>query len=622
MVRIGDIFSYVDEIKTRGLVPVLDELCFIFLEILNLDVGHFIIKVDDTYYEFKKGELGDKFYEFESKYRNVTLNLKVPKNIKSKLDLLEVFSFVIHVGYKFNLDFYVRNTISSFLSFLKDNIDVDNIEFFESLASFMTKILEVEEVRIAVKFFDKRKVFVAESEKSHGTYNYENSLLNVELEIRGASFKIEYLEIFLNSLLLYLNLYLFKIDVTERLRYFSFFYNINNLFRKTADFRRRVEIALWALCCERGAFGFKEAIYLVYDGKDDVFRGFLAFRGELYKKLVVASVPDSSFYDPVDKIVVHVDVRDDEIMPLLKSLKDAFEISSSRAYLVPLFVENKLIGAFIVGSEYDIGSLTYEMLNHFADQCSLAFESAKVQELYRKTVEELRLAHETLEESERLKNLGEFVARVVHDIKNPLIAITGLAEKLYRKFPEDYPEKKILKMMMDEGKKLLDSLQDILTYVRKPTIKYEETDINELIDEVLFMEVYELRDKKIILVKELNRDLPKIRVDRAQIKRVIINIVKNAIQAMERMGGGVLRIRSAEEVLDNKRYLKIEVSDTGGGIPSEIVPNIFNPFFTTKSEGTGLGLSTSKRIVEMHGGFIRVDNDYPKGTTFEIYLPL
>lgn len=622
MQGIKDLIAYVEEISVNGIGEIIEPFSSKLMKLLEVDSLSVDVNVDGETYSVSIGEAGNLKYKLKSSFKDIDVTVRLPKRVNKKRELLDLFAFVIYSGYKFHLDFLVKKTVLLFLEFLKTNINTDNFDFFEKLVSFMIENLEVGEVSIIINYFDSKKVFALQQSKRYGDYNYSFNYLDVTLDIRYASSKIKSLEVFFESLLLYINLYLYKILVSNRLNYFSFFYNISNLFRRTVDLRKRVEIALWALCCEKSVFGFKEAMYFIYDQDMDVFKGFLSFRGFSCEKMLGAVPLDSDLYDVIEGISIHVDVKDDEVVPLLKSLKDALGISSHYAYLIPLFVENRLIGAFVVGSNYEANQMVIEMLNHFADQCSLAFESAKVQELYRKTVEELRLAQESLLEAERLKNLGEFVARIVHDIKNPLVAMVGLAEKLYRKFPEDYPEKKVIKMIVEEGNKLLDSLQDILSYVRKPAIKKESVDINALIDEVLFMEVYELRDKKIVLVKELNRRLPLVKVDKSQIKRVLINIVKNAIQAMERLGGGVLRVATDGDTIDNKSYIRIEISDTGGGIPPEVLPNIFNPFFTTKSEGTGLGLSTSKKIVEAHGGFIKLINDYPKGATFQIYLPI
>ncbi len=447
------------------------------------------------------------------------------------------------------------------------------------------------------------------------------SLGYIDLYYKGDHFEKDPLVKFVSDKLsACFSVFLSREELEEKLEYFNLFFHIGNLFRKTSEFRKRVELALWALCYE-GGFGFNEAAYFIYDEKDELLKGFIAFSGMrsdiceeaklpsdqcIFSEIRSCFKPKESFWEATP---YEIDKSDIDI-PFV----------SPHIYALPLVIEDKLLGCFVIGVEDVLDQKDTEMLTLFAQEVALAFESAKLQEAFRKMVAELKEARESFTESEKLKTLGEFLARVVHDIKNPLVAVSGLAKRLYNKLPEDYPEKSILKMIVEETNRALSILTDVLSYVRQPVLKKELFDINELIDEIIFMESTTLRDKKIVLYKNLDRSIPKIKGDSAQIRQVILNLITNAIQAMSK--GGTLIIKTSLEELEGKSYVKIEITDTGGGIPPEIVPNIFNPFFTTKSTGTGLGLSTSKRIVELHGGFIKCINNYPVGATFLVYLPV
>ncbi len=408
----------------------------------------------------------------------------------------------------------------------------------------------------------------------------------------------------------------------EKLEYFHLFFRIGNLFRKTSQFRKRVELALWALCYEGGGFGFREAAYFNYDEGEDMLKGFLALSSDMVAKYTEGELPSDmcEFYE-IDfcKIPVKREFIEAEPYELERGIS-GLNFTSPHLYALPLIIEDRILGCFVIGADDLLDQDQTEMLTLFAQEVALAFESAKLQEALKKMVNELKEAKERFSESEKLKTLGEFLARVVHDIKNPLIAVSGLAKRLYNKLPEDYPEKSILKMIVEETNRALSILTDVLSYVRQPVLKKEPFDINELIDEIVFMESTTLRDKRIVLYKNLDRNIPRVYGDSAQIRQVLLNLITNAIQAMDK--GGTLIIRTSCVEVGGKKYVKIEVTDTGGGIPPEIVPNIFNPFFTTKSTGTGLGLSTSKKIVELHGGFIECVNNYPVGATFLVYLPV
>lgn len=560
-----------------------------------------------------------KVIDFESSGIKVVIWV-FPKPRKHK-EYFYVFSYHLVTLFKFYEDKRVRDFVAGLISFTVNRLAATEEDFYKSLVDCILNLTDASVVKLSLYDDAGKKTYISEKEVNGGSVlSVSRTLLNFKLEIEGLKFVSASLELAMDSVLLFMNLFDIKRRLEEKLRYFSFFYLIGNLFRRTGDFRRRVETALWALCCERGAFKFDESAYFLYDEAEDLFKGFLYFSSVSCVE-AAASIPASDLFGVISDIKVHVDVSGDDIIPLFPGIQKAINLKSSYSYFVPLFVNENVIGAFVVGSRVELTPFVTEMLKHFADECSLAFESARIQDLYKATIDELRGAKESLEEAERLKGLGEFVARIVHDIKNPIVAIAGIADKLYRKFPEDYPEKKIIKMIVDESNKLLDVLNDVLGYVRKPYMRKTEVDVNEILDEILFMEVQEIREKNITLIKQLDRTMPKISGDRAQLKRAFMNLVKNSIQAMEKLGGGILKVSTSCELTGGKSFVKVEISDTGGGISPDIVSNIFNPFFTTKSEGTGLGLSTAKKVIELHGGIIKLVNDYPRGATFEVYLP-
>ncbi|HZS11028.1 MAG TPA: ATP-binding protein, partial [Nitrospirales bacterium] len=144
------------------------------------------------------------------------------------------------------------------------------------------------------------------------------------------------------------------------------------------------------------------------------------------------------------------------------------------------------------------------------------------------------------------------------------------------------------------------------------------TDLNAVVDRVLFLTEHTLSASQVKLEKDLCRDLPNILVDAHMIEQVLMNLVLNAVQAMK--GGGTIRVRT--RLVDDR--CAIEVEDTGCGIPPNLLPRIFDPFFTTKGtgEGTGLGLSVSLGIVERHGGELLVESEVGRGSTFTVLLPL
>jgi len=220
--------------------------------------------------------------------------------------------------------------------------------------------------------------------------------------------------------------------------------------------------------------------------------------------------------------------------------------------------------------------------------------------------------------AEKMVAIGKLTSGVAHEINNPL---GGLLNCIYHFRRGDLPperQKEYLHLMEDGIKRIQKTVSNLLEYARTPHLERSETDLNVIIEKSLSLLDYQIRKKQIEVAKEISDKLPPIKVDRNQMSQVFVNIFLNSIQAME--GGGALKIGTV--TLDGR--LVVTISDTGKGIPDEILPKVFDPFFTTKGEGrgTGLGLWITQGIVERHGGTIQIISKENEGTTVEIQLPL
>ncbi|MCP2619565.1 ATP-binding protein, partial [Candidatus Aminicenantes bacterium AC-335-K20] len=151
---------------------------------------------------------------------------------------------------------------------------------------------------------------------------------------------------------------------------------------------------------------------------------------------------------------------------------------------------------------------------------------------------------------------------------------------------------------------------------RVTRLNLDEFSLPSIIEESIKLISNELKGKKITIEKSFESNLPTIIVDADKLRQVFTNLLMNSIEAIERKGK--IKIIAGAK---NRKFVKIIISDTGCGIPSEILPEIFEPFFTTKSSGTGLGLANAKKIIEQHKGSIQVFSERGKGTTFEIIIP-
>jgi signal transduction histidine kinase len=209
--------------------------------------------------------------------------------------------------------------------------------------------------------------------------------------------------------------------------------------------------------------------------------------------------------------------------------------------------------------------------------------------------------------------LGELAARVAHEIRNPLISIGGFARRLEKKLDDD--TKEYAKIIVNEVTRLEVILKEILGFVKSSRVSKTSTDINTLLSDIVDFISAEINQTHNTIIKEFSESSIVTSIDPDRIKEAILNIITNAAHATT---NGEIRIRTRQE--GNEAI--IELIDTGCGIDSENLKNIFNPFFTTKTEGTGLGLAVTHKIIQEHNGKIRVSSSPGCGTTFKIHLPL
>jgi len=241
----------------------------------------------------------------------------------------------------------------------------------------------------------------------------------------------------------------------------------------------------------------------------------------------------------------------------------------------------------------------------------------KLKELKRRD-ERIKSFEEELIRANKLSALGELAGSIAHEIKNPLIAIQGFAKRI-EKTKEPNKIEEYAGVIDKEAGRLSNVLMKLLEFSRMDEPNKEYVDVNEIVDDtVLFMEHHLTRFKNVELVVKKKKDLPHIQVDKIHIQQALVNIIMNAAQAMP--VGGIIEIKTQNA---NGR-ISISVKDEGAGIKDEDMGKIFEPFFTTKKkgEGTGLGLSLSKRLVEANGGEIDVESKMGEGSVFKILLPL
>lgn len=237
----------------------------------------------------------------------------------------------------------------------------------------------------------------------------------------------------------------------------------------------------------------------------------------------------------------------------------------------------------------------------------------------RQQVEELHRAE--MRRADRLAVTGELAASLAHEIRNPLAGISGAVEALGRGLSKDDPKSKIIREILRQIERVNTALNNLLSFTRPAEPELKKTILNDEVKKTLFFALQQKEVSNTEVSLDLARDLPPTLVDRRQMEQVFLNIILNALQAMQ--GGGKLSVKtSVVQGADGGQLARTEISDTGGGIPSELMEKLFRPFFTTKVKGTGLGLAISRDIVEQHGGKISVRSSIGKGTSFIIDIPV
>jgi len=239
--------------------------------------------------------------------------------------------------------------------------------------------------------------------------------------------------------------------------------------------------------------------------------------------------------------------------------------------------------------------------------------------ILRDITESRRTAQQTIE-SERLNALTLLAAGVAHEIGNPLNSLHIHLQLMERSLQNlDDGAKAELQQSIDVARSEVNRLDSIVTQflraIRPSRPQLRPENLNTIVEEAVRFFTPELQDREIVVEQELRSDLPVLQVDRDQMKQAFYNVIKNSLEAMHRHG--TLRIRTD---MDDTHVI-IQFVDTGGGMSAESLSRVFEPYFTTKPAGTGLGLLIVRRIVREHGGELSIESPQGKGLTITIRLP-
>lgn len=253
----------------------------------------------------------------------------------------------------------------------------------------------------------------------------------------------------------------------------------------------------------------------------------------------------------------------------------------------------------------EIGELT-QSFNEMAEQLLLA----------RRQTEE---ANKRLVQAEKLASIGRLSATIAHEIRNPLTSVKLNIQKLAESRSLDELEREHLAIAQEGIEQIEKFIKELLSFTRSSVLQPDYFSMEEIIEESIKVLKPLLEEKKIILEKDLEKDLPLAYVDGEKLRQVLVNVLRNACEAVDE--GGKIEISLKMNREKDQPCFEIRISDNGCGIPEKDWENIFEPFFTTKSSGAGLGLANARRILEQHGGTIRVVKKEGPGSCFLLTVP-
>ncbi len=234
-------------------------------------------------------------------------------------------------------------------------------------------------------------------------------------------------------------------------------------------------------------------------------------------------------------------------------------------------------------------------------------------------ITEIKNLNEEVARHKRLAALGKLSAGIAHEIRNPLSSIRGLAQFVYNSFSKTDERKEDLNTIIQEVDRLNKLVVQVLDYAKLKELNLTSFSLNNLVNKIVILFKQEIKNKQIIFYLELSSDISLIEADKDQIRQILMNVVINAIQAIPEKGK--IKIKTEKDLLRGEPAVKLVIEDNGIGIAEKDLNQIFDPFFSTKEQGSGLGLSIVYKLVEGHQGEIKVESKEGEGTKFIIFLP-
>jgi signal transduction histidine kinase len=290
---------------------------------------------------------------------------------------------------------------------------------------------------------------------------------------------------------------------------------------------------------------------------------------------------------------------------------------------IPLINKDRLVGFCNLGQRANHGMYSDEelsLLRTLAQHAAIAIDNAL---LY----EDLRRSQLLMRRTDRLRSLETMAGGFAHEIRNPLTSIKTFIQLAPERRNDAEFMEQFGQVVCDDVERIERLIHEILDYARYMTPKLTVENLNDIVTSCLYFIDVKASSKAIVIQRDLDSEVPEVKLDRQQIKQVLLNLFINAMEAIGDRGGQ-LTVRTRKRLKNvNEAWVQIEVEDSGPGILPKDLEHIFDPFYTTKHtsgerEGTGLGLTIAHQIIREHGGYIEVSSEMDRGTTFFVNLPV
>lgn len=452
-------------------------------------------------------------------------------------------------------------------------------------------------------------------------------------------------------------------SLKKKISELSIICEVGNVLRSTLNLEEILEIILIGVTAGQG-LGFNRAFLLLFNEKENVLEGKIAIgpsnpeeAQRIWEELShrKQSLEDvlHSYKDALGKkdiLVNHIvkklripcsdrknflvqSLQQRKARPVIKGETDSeanrsiFEMLATDILAVaPLVSKDKMIGVLLADNSINkkpIHTEDIELMEILAHHASTVIESSKLYQQLAEQVKQLEEANKKIAENSRrflkaqkLSVLGEITSQVAHELRNPMTIIGGFARSLLKKKEIKDSDYEYLSIIAEETERVEKVLDNVLNFTKPDKANSERVDLSHIVDQTLEMMEGEMDTAKISIIKYHHPGLPEITLNPDQIRHALLNIFRNAVWAMPQ--GGILSITTKRK----ENLAKIEIKDTGFGIPKEHLPGIFDAFFTTKPDSCGLGLTISSEIIKNHGGSIGAESEKGKGTIFSVILPL